>query len=84
VVLFFFFQARAVNPPILVALGSLASQQANPAQATKHATEQLLDYVATHPDPIICFTCSDMQLEITRYIILSTYFMSSEGCCDMA
>ena len=60
----FLYQARAVNPPILVALGTIASQQASPTEATLQAATQLLDYVATHPDPIIRFTRSEMQLEI--------------------
>ena len=60
----FLFQGRTVNPLILPALGSLASQQAAPTEATKTAANHFLNYMATHPDPIMHFKRSDMHLEI--------------------
>ncbi len=47
---------------MLPALGSLATQQANPTQNTKKLIHQLLDYAATHPDAIITYRASDMVL----------------------
>jgi hypothetical protein len=60
----FLFAARAVDPTLLVALGSIATQQANCTEKTMKAITHLLNYVATHPEPMICFKCSDMKLEI--------------------
>ena len=47
---------------MLVALNTLASQQAAGTQATLHAITQLLNYCATHPDATIRFHASDMVL----------------------
>eukprot|EP00957_Ditylum_brightwellii_P049153 3729423-Ditylum_brightwellii.AAC.1 len=41
---------RNVDITILKALGSLAVQQNTPAEQTKKAVQQLLDYCATHPN----------------------------------
>jgi hypothetical protein len=49
---------------MLVPLGSLASQQAHCTEATLEALTQLLNYAATHPDPVVRFKKSDMQLEV--------------------
>ncbi len=56
------YYARAVDPTLLVALNTLAAQQANATQATAHAIHQLLDYCAMHPDAAIRFHASDMVL----------------------
>jgi hypothetical protein len=56
------YYARCVDSTMLPALGSLATQQANPTQNTKKLTHQLLDYAATHPDAIITYRASDMVL----------------------
>ena len=58
------YYSRAVDPTMLVALNSLASQQANPTQTTVQQLNQLLDYVATHPDAIIEYTPSEMILKV--------------------
>ena len=47
---------------MLVALGSLATQQANPTQNTMMKAKQLLDYAATHPNAIVTYNASDMVL----------------------
>ncbi len=47
------YYACAVDPTMLVALSTLASQQAVGTQATLHALTQLLNYCATHPDATI-------------------------------
>jgi hypothetical protein len=58
------FVARAVDSTMLVALGDIATQQANGTEATMEAVTQLLNYAATHPDPMVRFHRSDMQLEV--------------------
>jgi hypothetical protein len=45
-----------------MALGSLATQQANPTTNTKKMVHQFLDYAATHPDAIITYQASNMVL----------------------
>ena len=47
---------------MLAALGSIATQQANPTELTLQKAKQLLDYAATHPDAIITYRASDMVL----------------------
>ena len=51
----FLYYARAVNCTMLCALGSLASQQANPTQKTMERVRQFLDYAASNPDAVITF-----------------------------
>lgn len=58
------YYGRAVDNTILVALGSLASEQANPTESTEQRANQLLDYLTTHPDAKIQFRASDMILNI--------------------
>jgi hypothetical protein len=47
---------------MLPALGSLATQQANPTQNTKKLVHQFLNYAATHPNAIITYRARDMVL----------------------
>ncbi len=56
------YDAQAVDPTLLMALGTLATQQAQSMQATMEALMQLLNYCATHPDASICYHASDMVL----------------------
>jgi hypothetical protein len=49
----FLLHGRAVNSTIMVALGTLASQQANSMQATAKASTQLFNCAAAHPDATI-------------------------------
>jgi hypothetical protein len=49
---------------MLVAIGTLASQQANGTQATAKAVTKLLNYAAIHPDAIIRYIANDMYLHI--------------------
>lgn len=44
------YYARAVDPTILVALGSISQQQSAPTENTWLAVKQLLDYCGTYPD----------------------------------
>ena len=47
---------------MLTALGSIATQQANPTERTMQKVKKILDYAATHPDAIITYRASDMVL----------------------
>jgi hypothetical protein len=60
----FLFYARAVDPTMLVALGSLAVEQANPSDRTMHKCLQFLDYAASQEDAVITYRKSDMVLAI--------------------
>ena len=58
------YYARAVDSTMLVALGTLASAQAKGTEATAQAITQLLNYCATHPDAVVQYKASDMQLHV--------------------
>ena len=58
------FYARAVDNTLLIGLSAIASEQANPTQRTKERCDQLLDYVATHPNATVRFRASNMILNI--------------------
>ena len=61
----FLYYARAVDSSMLVALGTLATQQSKGTRATMIALTQLLNYAATHPDASILFVASDMCLHVS-------------------
>jgi Reverse transcriptase (RNA-dependent DNA polymerase) len=56
------YYARAVDPMLLTAIGTLSSQQAKGTQKTMSAVTQLLNYCATYPDTTTRFIASDMVL----------------------
>jgi hypothetical protein len=58
------YYAQAVDSTTLVALGSLASAQANGTEATAKACTHLLNYCVTHPNGIIRYTASGMVLHL--------------------
>jgi hypothetical protein len=58
------YYARALDSTMLVALGTLAAAQSKGTEATARACTQLLNYAATHPDAVIHYTASDMQLKL--------------------
>ncbi len=60
----FLYYARAVDATMLPALGSIATQQANPTENTMKKVKQFLDYAATHPDAIITYRKSDMVIAV--------------------
>ena len=60
----FLYYARAVDPTILVALNSIAAEQANNTEATAKAVTQLLNYAATHSEVITRYHASGMILHI--------------------
>ena len=49
---------------ILHALSAIASEQAKPTKKTIERINQLLDYMATHPDAVVRFYSSDMMLNL--------------------
>jgi hypothetical protein len=58
------YYARAVDMTCLMSLSTLASEQADATNQTIDNTEQLLDYLATHPDAKMKFCASDMIMNI--------------------
>jgi hypothetical protein len=58
------YYARAVDPTVLMPLNDIATEQTKANEKTQAATNQLLDYLATHPDATIRYHASDMILQI--------------------
>jgi hypothetical protein len=58
------YYARAVDPIVLMPLNDIATEQTKATEKTQAATNQLLDYLATHPDATIIYHASDMILHI--------------------
>ena len=75
------YYARAVDDTILVSLGTLASKQSAATEATSAATMQLLNYCATHPDAVVRFHASGMQLAIDSD---ASYLSESEALSRVA
>jgi hypothetical protein len=59
-----FYYARAVDPHVLMSLNDIATEQTKATEKTQAATNQLLDYLSTHPDTTIRYHVSDMILHI--------------------
>lgn len=58
------YYARAVDPTILVALSTIAAQQAKLTQLTMEQAKQLLDYCASQEDAVLTYNASDMILAV--------------------
>jgi hypothetical protein len=58
------YYARAVDPTVLIPLNDIATEQTKATEKTQAATNQMLDYLATHPDAAIRYHASDMILHI--------------------
>jgi hypothetical protein len=58
------YYAREVDPAVLMPLNDIATEQTKATEKTQAATNQLLDYMATHPDAAIRYHASDMILYI--------------------
>jgi hypothetical protein len=58
------YNARAVDPTLLVPLSTLVSQLATATTTTIKAVAHLLDYCSTKPEATIRYYASDMQLKI--------------------
>jgi hypothetical protein len=61
---FVLYYARAVDPTVLMPLNDIATEQTKATGKTQAATNQLLDYLATHPDAAIRCHASNMILHI--------------------
>jgi hypothetical protein len=77
----FLYYARCADSTMLLALGFLATQQANPMQNTKKLVHKFLDYATTHPNAIITYQASDMVLAgpIDASYLLETNTRSRAG-----
>jgi hypothetical protein len=58
------YYARAVDPTDLMPLNDIATEQTKATEKTQTATNQLLDYLASHPDATIRYHALDMILHI--------------------
>jgi hypothetical protein len=58
------YYARAVDPTVLMPINDIATEQTKATEKTQAATNQMLDYLATHPDATIRYHTSDMILHI--------------------
>jgi hypothetical protein len=58
------YYARAIDNPMLVALGTFAEAQTKGTEQTAQACTNLLNYAATHPNTTIQYKASDMILHI--------------------
>jgi hypothetical protein len=58
------YDARAVDPTVLVPLNDITTEQTKATEKTQAATNKLLDYLATHPDATIRYQASYMTLHI--------------------
>jgi hypothetical protein len=58
------YYAKAVDPTVLMPLNDIATEQTNATEKTQAATNQMLDYLATHLDATIRYHASDMILHI--------------------
>jgi hypothetical protein len=47
------YYARALDPTVLVPLNNIATEQTKATEKTEAGMDQLLDYLATHPDSTI-------------------------------
>jgi hypothetical protein len=82
------YYARAVDITTLVALSSIAAEQAQATEKTEKHVHTLLDYLATHKNATVRYVASDMVLNIhsdasylseprARSRLGGTYFMGS-------
>jgi hypothetical protein len=58
------YYARVVDQTVLMPLDDIATEQTKVTEKTQAATNQLLDYLATHPDAANRYHASDMILHI--------------------
>jgi hypothetical protein len=58
------YYARAVDVTMLHALSTLASAQSTGTHATMDSLVHLLNYAASHPDAVLRYRASDMQLHV--------------------
>jgi hypothetical protein len=71
------YYARAVDPTVLMPLDDITTEQTKATEKTQAATNQLLDYLAIHPDATIRYHASDMILHIHSD---ASYLSVSNAC----
>jgi hypothetical protein len=70
------YYGRAVDPTLLTALSAIAARQTKGTKAVAAACQQLLDYVATHPNAGIRYKACDMILAVHTD---ASYLSEQEG-----
>jgi hypothetical protein len=68
------YYARAIDPTVLMPLNDIATKQTKATEKTQDATDQMLDYLATHPDTTLRYHASDMVSHIhsdASYLLIS-------------
>jgi hypothetical protein len=58
------YYARAVDPTVLMPLNDIETEQTKATEKTQAAKNQMLHYLAAHPDATIRYHASDMILNI--------------------
>ena len=79
----FLYYKRAVNPEMIVALNTIASEQPKITHGTSKKVVQLLKYAATHPEAITRYYASGMNLHIhsNGSFLLATEYSNRAGGC---
>jgi hypothetical protein len=78
------YYARDVDTTVLMPRNDIATEQTKATEKTQAATNQLLDYLATHPDATIRYHASDMILHIhsdASYLSVSNARSRLVGLC---
>ncbi len=70
------YYGRAVNPMLLTALSSIAARHANGTTAVAESYQQLLDYIATHPNANIRYKACNMILAVHT----NASYLSEQNC----
>ena len=60
----FLYYDIAVNPTMLVSIGTIASQQLKATHKNRDTTVWLLNYSTSHPTATICYSASDKVLHL--------------------
>jgi hypothetical protein len=60
----FLYYARALDSTMLVALSSIAADQARPTRSTLEKVDQFLDYAASQEEAVLTYHASDMVLAV--------------------
>jgi hypothetical protein len=60
------YYAREVDPIVIIPLNYIVTEQTKTTKKTQAETDQILDYLATHPDATIIYYASIMILHILK------------------
>jgi hypothetical protein len=80
------YYAQAVDPTVLMPINDIATEQTKATEKTQAATNQMLDYLATHLDATIRYDTSDMILHIhsnASYFSVSNARSRLGGLCSL-